>query len=69
MKENHKYDDPRPKRTVLWAKLTEEFRAEARKYNDLCNELGRVFQPLQQEAYKSWCAWEAKMDAQSGEAK
>jgi len=48
------------RRNNPWAEYAEEFRAEARKYRDLRNELGRAFKPLQDEAYESYCAWEAE---------
>ena len=44
-----------------WAHIAEELRAEAREFNDLCNEIGNAFQPLQEETYDSYFQWEAEM--------
>jgi hypothetical protein len=42
------------KRSSPWAEFSEQRRASARKYNDLCNELGMAFKEAQQDAYEQW---------------
>src|SRR5688572_29565978 len=54
----------RARRNNPWAHIADELRAEAREYGDLCNEIGRAFQPLQDEWYESYSEWEAKMAVQ-----
>ena len=42
------------KRPSPWAEFSEQRRASARKYNDLCNELRMAFKEAQQDAYEQW---------------
>ena len=49
-----------------WAEFAEERRASARKYNDRRNQLRLAFRSVQQEAYRSWCAWEEEMEEEEG---
>jgi hypothetical protein len=37
------------------------FEASADYYSDLRDALGEAWRPIQQEAYESYCAWEAKV--------
>jgi hypothetical protein len=48
---------PKKRRSSPWAEFSEQRRASARKYNDLCNELGMAFKEAQQDAYEQWTKW------------
>ena len=42
---------------------SEAIRRSARKYRELCNQIGLAFRGAQEEAYETWCLWEAQSEA------
>jgi hypothetical protein len=49
------------KRPSPWAEFSEQQRASARKYDDLCFEVRQGFREAQQEAYEQWAEWDAAL--------
>jgi hypothetical protein len=59
--------NPQEKRIDHWASHADEFEASAEAYSDLSDELGTAFLPVQQQAYESYCTWEAGIEAKTAE--
>lgn len=55
--------NPQQTRNSFSEQLDEELRAEALKYNDMCDELGLAFQAAQEETFEQWLAWQREMEA------
>ena len=62
MQEKHQKQNSHPTKRIYCSDTQgEAFEASAAAYSDLSDTLGEAWRPLQEEAYETYCAWEAEL--------